>query len=502
VLQQTVSELLMSQSLNTKIQNFDSPEYLDLLYLVQSDFLSFCNLIWNVFDSINSFISVSISIIMISMYDYKLCLFILFSLLPLAVISIFSSNESYTIKRETLSSQRELSYYETISFLKDYATEIRAYNLSEVILSKHKRTSLYLQKLIKRIKKRQSRFLIISSIIPEGVSLFLLLKIISGISLGVNSIGDFTLYQSLFSSLIAQVSLLIYNICSIYENRLKSNTIEEFTSLSNTKDDRQGQLKIDKFETVEFQHVWFKYPNKEQFVLEDFSFCFNANEISCIVGPNGSGKSTLIKLLLGYYDATYGRILINSIDIKEISKESLRENISVQFQHPMLYAATLAENIRLNSFSSATTDENIIHILKELNGTYLLEKLPSGVNTSIFQMFDNEGYEPSGGEKQIISLARCMTKRHSAIILDEPSSALDPNTELALLNYLSQNKTDNLIIYSTHRLSSCIVADNIIVLKNGHLIETGTHNNLMNKKGFYYQMNVSQSATSIKNKMI
>ncbi|HHY81971.1 MAG TPA: ABC transporter ATP-binding protein [Clostridiales bacterium] len=236
---------------------------------------------------------------------------------------------------------------------------------------------------------------------------------------------------------------------------------------------------------VEFDDVCFSY-NKATPVLKNVSFKVNAGEVVALVGETGAGKTTIVNLLMRFYDADSGRILIDNMPITDLKRNSLRKCFSVVLQDTCLFTGTIMDNIRYSRKDA--TDEQVIKAAKIARAHDFIIKLPKGYNTMVSGATDNL----SQGQRQLIAIARAVLCDSPILILDEATSSVDTRTEkdiqCALLS-LMKNRTSFLI---AHRLSTIRDADRIMVISNGEIIESGNHNSLMNKKGHYYKMVVSQ----------
>ncbi len=232
---------------------------------------------------------------------------------------------------------------------------------------------------------------------------------------------------------------------------------------------------------IEFKDVWFAY-NNEDWVLKDISFKIPAGKTIAIVGATGAGKTSIINLLGRLYEIQKGNIEINGIDIKNIKKQCLRSNIGIVLQDVFLFSGTIKDNIKLNNDN--ITDDQVIDASKHVNADSFIERLPLSYEDEVKE----RGATYSSGQRQLLAFARALAFNPSILILDEATSNIDTETELLIQNALSKltkNRT-NLII--AHRLSTIQHADGIIVLHNGRIKETGTHNELISRKGFYYNL--------------
>lgn len=240
----------------------------------------------------------------------------------------------------------------------------------------------------------------------------------------------------------------------------------------------------------EFKHVWFKYPNSEEYVLKDINLKWRIGEKMALVGRNGSGKSTLIKLLCRLYDATKGEITLNGIDIRKYSYDDYMQLFSVVFQDSKLFSYSLAENVAADTDFDSELVENCV---RKAGLSERLDSMPDGINTYLYKDFNENGVEISGGEAQKLCLARAIYKGSPFIVLDEPTAALDPISEYDIYTKFNSIVGTRTAIYISHRLSSCRFCDDITVLDNGHIIERGSHEKLIAKGGIYTAMWAAQA---------
>ncbi len=250
---------------------------------------------------------------------------------------------------------------------------------------------------------------------------------------------------------------------TIIENPLSPKTINNFRG------------------NVDFKNVWFAYNNKD-YVLKDISFSVAKGETVAIVGATGAGKSSIINLLNRFYDVNKGNILVDGVDLREISKEDLRKQISIVLQDIFLFSGTIASNISLGD--SLITNEQIIEAAKTVGADSFISKLPEKYNAEVKE----KGATLSVGQKQLISFARALVFNPQILILDEATSSIDTETEMLIQQAIEKLLKGRTSIVIAHRLSTIQNSDKIIVLHKGEIKEVGTHQELLSKRGIYYKL--------------
>ena len=238
---------------------------------------------------------------------------------------------------------------------------------------------------------------------------------------------------------------------------------------------------------IEFKKVSFKYPGAERFILKDFNLIIRSGEKIALVGENGAGKTTLIKLLLRFYDVTEGELLINGVNIKDISLKEWHKTIGALFQDFIKYQFSFKENVLFGDLAKPEDPEQINKAIQSSGANGYLPTLPKGMNQQVGKMFE-EGVDLSGGQWQKLALARAFYRDAPLLILDEPTSAIDAKAEFEIFERVQNLQKDKTVIIISHRFSTVRNADRILVLDEGQIIEEGTHNQLMKKKGLYAEL--------------
>ena len=245
--------------------------------------------------------------------------------------------------------------------------------------------------------------------------------------------------------------------------------------------DEEDAIDVDIIGNIEFKNVWFSYVD-EEWILKDVSFSINSKDVVAFVGATGAGKTTILSLITRNYDIKKGQILIDGIDIKKIKISSLRSQIGQMLQDVFLFSGTIADNIRLND--ETITDDDILKACEEVNAIHFIKKQPEGIYAKVGE----RGNNLSLGERQLISFARVLVHKPKLMILDEATSNIDTETESLIQDTLEKVIKSNTMIMVAHRLSTIQHANKIFVFDKGRIIESGSHQELLKKRGRYYQL--------------
>ena len=295
----------------------------------------------------------------------------------------------------------------------------------------------------------------------------------------IGRLSSFLSYTNQYSKPFNEVS----NVAAEYENAKASlNRINDFLNLEN--DVNEGEENVDKIETIEFKNMSFSYDENRQ-LIEGFNLTIKKGQKVAIVGPTGAGKTTLINLLMRFYDPVSGDIAINGQSSATIKKQSLRQNIGMVLQDTWIFTGTILDNIRY--FKQTASEEEVKEAAKKAHADIFINTLPDGYMTKVS---NKSGL--SEGQRQMIAIARVMLLNPELVILDEATSNIDTRSEMLITEAFDTMMKEKTSIVIAHRLSTIEKADIIIVMKDGAIIETGNHQALMAKKGFYHSLYASQ----------
>ena len=413
---------------------------------------------------------------------------LLLSTLPAFFVVVHYALAEYQWRLRTTTEDRRAWYYDWIMTTADAATEIRLFNLGKYFQSHHK-------DLRKRLRGERLELMRRQGLAELAASLIALLIIGAAIVLmmwralmGQVTLGELALVYAAFNQGQGLMRTLLENAGQLYGNSLFLGNLFEFLSLKplGIAERTVGAALRGRpaSPTITFDRVSFTYPDATTNALDNFTMSIPGGKIIAIVGPNGAGKSTLLKLLCRFYDPTEGSIEIDRQNIKDIHIDDLRRLITVLFQQPFHYNTTVRDNILYGDLNLEASVAELDDAIKSAGAAEIVSRLPDREQTLLGRWFPG-GTELSVGEWQRIALARAFLRRAPIIILDEPTSALDPWAEADWLERFRSLALDRTSIIITHRFTTAMHADVIHVMDRGRIVESGSHHQLLERRGLY-----------------
>ncbi len=459
--------------------------------------------IWNVIGSIDSvawmFVSGSLSALYILTIDPGL---LLFALAPFVLNLIFGKknndvNHEYTLKRQEQERQRD--YTRRTFYLKDFAKEMRLTSMHRVMFD---RFGIAVDNILAYIRKYGVKTATFDYILREGEEI-----------IGTFGATAYAIYRTLVSGTmelgdclvvvnsVGNVSWIVASIASTYNefhaHSLFIDTIRDY--LEYQPKILPGTLAAPASGELCLKNVSFRYAGQSEDVLHDITLTIHAGEKIALVGHNGSGKSTLVKLLLRLYDPTEGTITYAGGDIRSYlldGEDGYRDRFGTVFQDYRLFSMSVTENVLLERAKEGD-DERVKQALVDAGIWDKIASFTNGTETILTREFDENGQVLSGGEGQKIAIARAFAKQGSFLLLDEPSSALDPIAEYQMYQSMMKAAQGRAVVFISHRLSSAVLADRIYLLENGRIIEEGSHHDLMARGGKYAELFTLQARNYI-----
>lgn len=482
-----IEEQMMDKTSRTDLSFFDSAKMGDKVRHARNNFLTMMNMSWLVFDIISAFINVVATLIIVCTYKWWLGLVTLVLLIPFMLYNKKRTERKLQMEKEQLRDNRKKDYYRDVFFNDNVQFEVKLNNIGSYFIGKYKETW---QKLYKINKTEDIKHNIINTLIMivnvSSEFLVLTVSVFDVINKHIG-IGDLQYNLSMVSRLRSQSQLLMNKVNKFLSDNARLIELQEFMEIK-PEVEKSGTLKPTNNPKIEFCNVSFRYPNAEQYVLKDCSFTIEPHEKIGLIGLNGAGKSTIIKLMFRFYDPKEGCIKLDGVDLKEYDIYAVRKVFGVLFQDYVTYCLPLREIIALSDFDERFNDEKLKKACDISGASEVIKDWENGYDSVLGRYYADNGKDLSGGQWQLVGLARAYFKNSEYMILDEPSAALDPISEDRIfeqLYHLSEGKSSVTI---SHRLSNTTLADKILVIGDGHIIEQGSHFELLKLNGKYAEL--------------
>ena len=495
---------MMNQQMAKKIMNveysyLENPYYLDLkeravFATTNQDSMNY--LIRNIATTLNNSITIfGLVIILITLSPILVLLLILTIVLALFIYKQFMDYQ-LNFMQEVIPVNRKYGYYAGFAFDDKIQKDIRLYGMNKMLTDRVTEYNMEINSWFSSYYKKQGIYLGLYGIINDLQAAiaygYVALRVLTNTFGARIGIGSFTMYVNAAINFSRSTTELGNSLIGIMQTLGYLEPFMEFMSLPD-EEMADGSIEFEgDIETIEFKNVSFSYPGSHTGVLKDISFKINHGEKISIVGLNGAGKTTLVKLICRLYQPKSGKILINGHNIFDYEHKSYMGKIAAVFQDYKLFAFSIDENITCNEINSDS--ERTMELIEEVGLKGKIESLPNGLETLYGKAYDKNGIEMSGGESQKVAIARALYKDASLVILDEPTSALDPLAEAEIYENFNKMVGNKTAIYISHRMSSSVFCDKILIIDDGKVSDYDTHRNLLeNKDGLYYKLFNSQS---------
>jgi ATP-binding cassette, subfamily B, bacterial len=486
--QDHISGLIHAKAVGLDLAFFDLPDYYDRLYRAQNDALNRpVALLENVGDLLQSGLTFIAMAGVLLAFGWWVPVILVAGVLPALIVVVHSTLREHEWRQRNTAAHRSARYYDWLLIDQEAAAELRLFSLGDHFRQVYQTIRARLRDEHFTILRKQA----MSELVASGLALTITGGVMGWMVLqagaGLLSLGNLALFYQAFSQGQRLMHTLLGSVAQIYSNILFLENLFEFLQLKAKliTPDAPVPMPENLQKGVTFQQVAFKYPGSERLALSNFNLTIPAGQVAAIVGENGAGKSTLIKLLCRFYDPEDGVVMVDDIDLRMMTPEKLREQITVLFQQPVNYYGTVADNISLGDLASQPTAENIENAAQAAGAASIINRLPEQYETMLGKWFG--GSELSGGEWQRIALARAFLRKAPIIILDEPTSAMDSWAEADWMARFRSLVTGRTALIITHRFTTAMQADIIHVMAEGRVVESGTHHELLKCDGRYAQ---------------
>lgn len=470
------------------ISLLENSEFYDKLDRARTQTAGRVDLMSNVLGQAQTTISISSLVIGLIYFEPYLIVLLVLSIIPSFINEVRFSHQQYSLARSWTSERRELDYLRFIGANDKTAKEIKLFGLTDFIVDRFQNLASKYFNLNKTLVIKRSSygflFNVLGSVSYYAAYVFIIYRVLSG----TITLGELTFLSGSFNRLMNNLRDFFSKFTRISESSLYLKDYFDYLDIKSETTNEEEVPLPDKIKIgFEFKNVYFAYPESDNQILKDISFTIKAGEKVAFVGQNGAGKTTLTKLLLRFYEPTSGQILLDGININRYNKAAYQEYFGVLFQDFYKYEFTVKENIAIGKIDEIDNQKRIEDAAQLSLADQVVSDLKFGYNQQLGKRFV-KGQELSGGQWQKIALARAYMKNAEVMILDEPTSALDAKAESEVFESFIELIKDKTSVIISHRFSTVRQADRILVLEEGKILESGTHQELMKNNKLYSQL--------------
>jgi ATP-binding cassette, subfamily B, bacterial len=480
---------IMKHAAILDLEQFEDPVFYDKLERARQQTTGRTILLSQVLSQVQDLITMGFLAAGLIIYNPWLILLLFITILPSFIGESYFNDQTYLLSRRQTPERRELDYLRYLGASDETAKEVKIFDLSAFIIDKFEALAVKFYVSNRRISINRSLwgtgFTLLGSLGYYGAYIYIILETISG----KISIGQLTFLAGSFRQLKTLLESVLLRFTAVSQGAIYlSDFFEFFEILPRITATGNPLIFPDPILTgFEFQDVGFRYQHAEKWASRHLNFTLRAGEKIALVGENGAGKTTLVKLLARLYEPTEGRILLDGVDLRLYDLVSLRQNIGIIFQDYLRYQMRVSDNIAVGNILQKENTPLIVSAAEQSLASDLVSRLPAGYEQMLGKRFQ-EGVELSGGEWQKVALARAYMRQAQVLILDEPTSALDARAEYEVFQRFAALTKGKTAVLISHRFSTVRMADRILVLQEGALIESGTHAELIERKGKYAEL--------------
>ncbi len=486
---------LMAHAATLDLEAFEDAEFQDKLDRARRQAGGRMTLMGQLFGQMQDLVSVSTLATGLLVYNPWLILVLAIALVPSFLGEAHFNAKNYSLDFQRTPERRELDYVRRTAASVETAKEVKMFGLNDFLIDRYRSLSETFFAANREIARKRSLWGTVFAAVGTAGYYFAYLWMIARTLTGVLTIGDLTFLAGSFRRLRTLLENLLTSFSSTAAQALYLDDLFDFFREEAKIDSPPDAIAIPMplKEGIVFEDVGFRYPGSEAWAVRNLNFTLNANETVALVGENGAGKTTIVKLLARLYDPQEGRIRLDGCDLREYDIDALRSAIGIIFQDFVRYNFTAGDNIAVGRIDARDDHERIVQSALRSSADRVINKLPDRYDQMIGKRFKN-GVELSGGEWQKIAIARAYMRDAQILVLDEPTAALDARSEFEVFQRFRELSKDTTTVLISHRFSSVRMADRILVLSNGRVEASGSHEELLAQPGRYAELFELQAA--------
>ncbi|MGV0102756.1 ABCB-BAC, ATP-binding cassette, subfamily B, bacterial [Nostoc sp. DSM 114160] len=492
---QRVNVLILEKALTLDLRQFEDSEFYDKLTNARREAsvrpLSLVNRTFGLVQNALSLITYGILLVNFSVWAVVV---LVLAAMPVFIAETKFAGEAFRLFSWRAPETRQQNYLENLLAREDFVTEVKLYQLGEMLLGRYRSLFDQLYGEDRDLTLRRGLWGYLLSLVSTGAFYLAYAWIVLETVLGKISLGDMTMYLTVFRQGQSTFSNALTSIGGMYEDNLYLSNLYDFLEEEVPKSWGKATIGLNSQDGIRFENVSFTYPGSSKPALRNISLHLKPREKLAIVGENGSGKTTLIKLLTRLYTPDSGRIFLDGLDLQEWDVDVLRRRVGVIFQNFVRYQFTVGENIGVGDVEHLENKTQWKTAARKGMAQSFIDQLPQSFQTQLGRWFKG-GQELSGGQWQKIALSRAfMRSQADILVLDEPTSAIDAQAEFEIFNHFRAITQNQMVLLISHRFSTVRMADKILVIENGEVIEQGTHEDLLKLGGRYAKLFLLQAA--------
>ena len=489
-----VQDVMHAKSIEVDLAYYENSQYYDTLHRAQQEApYRPGRIAKGVVVICQSALSLAVMAALLFSLHWGVALVLLLAVVPEGLVHLRYASTQYDWRRRNTPAERRARYFSDLLTANFFAQELRLFGLGKLFVGRYRELRERLRReglaLLKRRARREWLAQSVATLAVFGAYAYIAWSAVQG---GI-TLGDLVMYFQGFQRGQEFLRQLLRGASSLYEDSLFLTNLYEFLDLETKvrEPERPSAMPRPLRSGIVFEKVSFRYGERE--VLHDVDLIIPAGATVALVGENGSGKTTLIKLLARLYDPDAGRITFDGIDARQFATTALRRELSVIFQDYARYNLTVSENIWFGDIEKTLEPQHLARAARLAGASETIGRLPGGMDTVLGKYFD-AGEELSVGEWQKIALARALLREAQVIVLDEPTSAMDASAEYDMFKRFRELAAGRTAILVSHRLSTVKMADRIFVLRDGRVVESGTHDELVKRAGRYADLFEAQAS--------